>query len=185
MLDKALLFVRDLLDAHLRRRMGLSDTLVTLNHLGSNDSNPLQKTQNRLVMTLVMLEYETSKNFYSAQPTEPVRKHPVQRFNLHVLMSANFDDYPEALKILTETLLFFQARPAMLPVEYPQMPPGLTALQFEVENSSETKTFEMWSALGAHYLPSVLYKIRHITIDADQISEVAAATTDIGLEVGR
>lgn len=184
MLDLALLFVRNRLDAHLRRRLGVSDVMVVLNHLGGRDDSQVQKNQNRIIMTLVALEHETNKGYHSASSHGAIRKMPPQRFNLQVLMSANFDDYAEALKILSETILFFQAAPAFQPGEHPDMPAGLTALHFEVDSSSENKASELWNMLGASYLPSILYKVRHVTLDADQISDLHAPIESHAVEVG-
>lgn len=184
MLDHALLFVRDKLDAHLRRRLGVSDPVVVLNHLSVHGDGQIQKNQNRMVMTLSMLEYETNKAYYNGPVNTQTRKNPPQRFNLNLLLSANFDDYVEALKVLSETILFFQATPAFQANEFPDMPQGLTALQFEVDGTSEGKTRELWNTLGANYLPSILYKVRHITIDASQIADVHTATQRIEVEVG-
>ena len=68
--------------AHLRRRLGLlNDSIVMLNHLGSNDSAQRIKNQNHLVITLVNLEYEMSKAFHTSHSTT-IRKNPPQRFVL-------------------------------------------------------------------------------------------------------
>lgn len=183
MLDHTLLFIRNLLDAHLCRRLGIDHSIVSLNHLGSNDPALLLKNQNQLVITLVGLEYETSKRFYNTPSNQLIRKNPPICFNLKLLVAANFDDYIETLKVLSETILFFQASAALQASEYPDMPVGLTALQFEVENASESKEFDLWSALGAKYIPSLLYKVRHITMDASQISGLSTSTDTISVEV--
>ena len=183
MLDLALGFTRDLLDVHLRSRLGLDDGVVVLNHFAGDHSDGGVKNRNRLVMTLVMLEHETSVGFH-ANTASTTNSKPPQRFNLHVLLAANFDDYLEGLKVLSEAILFFQATPAIHSRLFPGMPEGLDTLHFELENVSAKQTGELWGAYGVPYLPSIQYKVRHVTLDALQVAarHVLIRGLDVELE---
>jgi Pvc16 N-terminal domain len=182
-LDVALGFVRERLDAHLRRRLGLDDVAVVLNHLAGDPPEGTAKNRNRLIMTMVMLEHETSVGFHANASAATGSKAPAQRFNLHVLLAANFDDYLEGLKVLSEAILFFQATPSIHARLYPQMPEGLDALQFELENVSAKQLGELWGAFGVRYLPSIQYRMRHVTLDAGQIRRQPRPVNSVETEI--
>lgn len=65
------------------------------------------------------------------------------------------------------------------------MPDEQNLLEIEIENSSEAKSFELWHALGAHYMPSVLYKIRRLTMDSRQIAGFQPQTRQATVEIGQ
>lgn len=177
MLDRVLPFIKDALDAHLRRQLSFAESIVILNHIRGDDSGHSQKNQNRVVMTMTKLEYDNARKVYNLndQGSSFARKDPPQYFNINILISSNFDDYNESLKILSRIVEFFQANSVFKREDHPHMPDGVNLLEVEVENSSDARSFEMWSALGAHYVPSIIYKIRRIVVDAGQIAGLATA----------
>ncbi|OYQ36191.1 hypothetical protein CHU95_05210 [Niveispirillum lacus] len=176
MLDRALLFIRDTLDAHLRSTLSLSEPIVVLNHLQTGEGATSQKNQNRVIMALTKIEYEPSRQFYNEKigSSGKTNKPPAQYFNLNIMMAANFDDYIESLKVMSNVIMFFQANSSFKRSLLPNMPAELSLLEIEIENTSDAKSFEIWSALGATYLPSLIYKVRRLIIDADQISGFTA-----------
>ncbi|AJC66186.1 DUF4255 domain-containing protein [Dickeya zeae] len=176
MIDDALGYIKSTLNQQLCHQFDSDGELVVVNNLVElNGGYPL-KNQNKMVLTMINLEHETIKPFYgSRSPNSPgntsVRQMlPPVIFNLDVLFTAHFDDYHEALKFLSATIAFFQATPTLVRQKFPDMPDDLTQLQFEIENSSYEKTQNLWSALGARYQPSIIYKIRHLTIQSNQIA---------------
>ncbi len=172
MIDVSLDFVRKMLDQHLCNKYGLESNFVVLNNLVLPDGSVPQKNNNKIVITMVTLENETSKQYYADKNPGPDRLaqiNPAVWFNLDILISANFDEYSEALKFLTASIGFFQANTVMTRISYPTLPVGLTALKFEIENSSSGKMENIWMSLGAKYLPSIIYKIRQVYVQADQI----------------
>lgn len=186
MLDRALLFVKDALDSHLQRSLSLPESVVVLNHLRTNDGAGNQKNQNRLIMTLTKLEYDTSRAYYNNQQSQNghISRPVPQFFNLNLLISANFDDYVESLKILSQAILFFQANNSFQRALYPHLPETLQSLDIEIEGTSEAKSYEMWGALGSSYLPSVLYKIRRLMMDSRQIAGFQTPMQEPLTEVG-
>lgn len=182
MIDVSLAFVRQVLDQYMVTSFAQEPGTVVLNNLTSPDGGMPPKNQNKLVLTLVNLEYETNRQYYGGlRPGQEVlaRVNPALLFNLDVLVSANFDDYGEALKLLTATIAFFQEHLALTRDSYPLMPVGLNMLKFEIENSPSTKTHNLWTALGAKYLPSIIYKIRHVAIQSDQIKSLSSPVQSI------
>ncbi|SMS01983.1 hypothetical protein VIM7927_03294 [Vibrio mangrovi] len=188
MIDEALNYVRNVLSRQLSHQFGVDGEPVIMNHLVESGGSVPLSNQNKMVLTLINLEHETAKQFYGgARPdysTNTVQQiQPAIRFNLDILMTAHFDVYSEALKFLSATIAFFQAHPTMTRQLFPDMPPSLEQLQFEIENSPYERTHNLWSALGAKYQPSIIYKIRHVIVQADQVTGSAARVQQTSGEV--
>ncbi|KTB65392.1 DUF4255 domain-containing protein [Pseudomonas syringae] len=177
MIHVALMYIQQVLDQSLGVRLGLDSGCVILDGLSSTESSSGDRNRNKIVLTLVGLEHESNQQYYGGQRREGQHVHqfnPPAYFNLGVLISANFDDYAEALKQLTMVIAFFQANPSLDRINQPAMPEGLTTLTFEIENSPSDKMHNLWTALAVNYLPSILYKVRHVAVQAEQV--VASST---------
>lgn len=177
MIDVALLYIRDVLDQYLVNRLGVAERSVILHGLSSADSGQLDTARNKVAITLIGLEHESNKQFYGGMRSEGHQVagvNPSIYFNLGILISVNFDSYAEALKQLTCVIGFFQATPSMDRVSYPAMPDGLVALKFEIENSPPEKMHNVWTALGVSYLPSIIYKVRHVVVQSGQVTGKSA-----------
>lgn len=186
MIDSALSFVKQVLNQQLKNQFGLEADTVIANHLVEANGNPPLANQNKMVLTLINLESETNKQFYGGnrgvQGSSIQQLQPAARFNLDILLTASFDVYNEALKFLSATIAFFQANPTLTKQLFPTMPDSLVQLQFDIENSPYLQTHNLWSALGAKYQPSVIFKIRHVTIQANETSGEVAAVQGITSE---
>lgn len=178
MIDVSLAFVRQVLDQYLVASFGQENGIVILNNLINPDGQIPEKNRNKIVITLVNLEYETNKQFYGGQKNEGAQYslvNPAVYFNLDILISASFDEYGESLKVLTAIIGFFQENPSFSRASNPMLPTGISMLKFEIENSSSAKMQNLWTSLGAKYMPSIVYKIRHVAVHGGQIKGSAAA----------
>lgn len=182
MLQAALVFVKQKLDQYLVNRFELEESVTVLNHLVAQDGATPDKNQNKMVITLINLDYDTNKQFYGAQQrgaeNRVIRKYPGNMFNIDLLFTASFDDYEEALKFLNATIAFFQSNLSITREKAPDLPDGMTALNFDLTNSTFFETHNLWSAMGAKYQPSIIYKVRHINVESDDINLVVPAVTD-------
>lgn len=91
--------------------------------------------------------------------------------NLLVMVAANLGGarYPEALKLLTQAVAVFQARPVLDHRNAPGLDPRISRLTMEIEDLDVTALSNLWGVLGGQYLPSVLYRVRMITIDGPDV----------------
>jgi len=137
--------------------------MVVLNKLSNIDMSQPPENANKLIVTLINLECETGKQ--SSSDRDNVK--PAIYLNLDILVSANFRDYSEGLKFLTWTIGFFQENRVLDHANDPLMPPGFESLGFEFQNSSYAKIQSVWSAMGVSYLPSAIYKIRHVPVGSE------------------
>lgn len=172
MIDQALKFIADTVNRYLQNRFALESDTVILNNLVDADGSVPQQNQNKIVLTLINLEHETATQYYGGQTrigTTVITCNPPIHFNLDLLITASFSNYQEAVKFLTATITFFQTNSSLNPKKFPDIPNGITALNVEVENAPYRQSHNLWSALGAKYQPSIIYKIRHVTVQADAI----------------
>jgi hypothetical protein len=103
-------------------------------------------------------------------------RNPDIYLNLFVLISANFDsaktedpteDYLEGLKQLSQIITFFQGKSVFTQSNSPLLAlidPTIDRLSIELFSFNFEQMNHFWSIVGHSYLPSVLYKIRMITI---------------------
>ena len=67
------------------------------------------------------------------------------------------------------TIGFFQAHPVFDRASAPELDARFERLTMEIENLNTTELSNLWGILGSRYLPSVLYRLRMVTIDEGQV----------------
>jgi hypothetical protein len=187
MINKALQFTNDVLDQFLKNRFGLDDSKSLLNTLIEASGSLPQSNQNKVVISLINIEKETTKPYYVRHQKTGNGNFseisPAERYNLDILISSNFDDYNETLKFLNAVILFFQVNPVLDATSFSTIPPGLAKLDFEIEKITYHQMQSLWTAMGAKYQPSVIYKMRLVTIQGDETTGFTPASSNISNEV--
>jgi hypothetical protein len=103
--------------------------------------------------------------------------------NLYIQFAVYNQHYDEALKQIGYVLGYFQTHPVLTTQNTPALNgSGVDKLTFEVVNYTHQDLSNLWSQLGAKYLPSVVYKMRMIIVD-DYTPAFADPITSIGLSV--
>ncbi|MBV1873617.1 MAG: DUF4255 domain-containing protein [Gammaproteobacteria bacterium] len=187
MIKTALVFIRQHLDQYLKNKFMLDESVVVLNHLLDADGGLPKKNKNKMVVTLINLDRETSKQYAGNQQRmqngRMVKINPAINFNVDLLFTASFDDYGEALKFLNATICFFQSNPSLNAKSTPDIPVNIKKLNIEIENSSYAEIHNLWSAMGAKYQPSIICKIRHVSIQSDEIAAINMPVYDVDTEL--
>jgi hypothetical protein len=90
------------------------------------------------------------------------------------MLAASYDPniYAEGLKMLSAALMYFQSYPLMTPQNTPNMPRELQQLSFEISNLRPEEMGQMWGNLGGRYVPSVMFKIRTVTLTSGAITSI-------------
>ena len=140
MIDKVLSLILDELNVFLSARFAGSEVRAVL-----SDSVKRRQTaaanRKQLVLSLVKIEREAALNL-----------------NIYLRVAANFGaNYVESLQFLSAALEFFQERPVFTA-------PGIDRLNVQMLNLTIQDLHSLWSISGSNYLPSVLYKVRMVTI---------------------
>lgn len=181
MINKALQFTVSALNQFLKNRTGADESKVVLNNLIEGNGSLPQINQNKIVLSLINIEKETVKPFYNRNLRMENGNYseikPSERYNLDILISSNFDDYSETLKFLNAVILFFQVNSVLDSSSFSTIPSGLTKLEFEIEKISYRDMQSLWTAMGAKYQPSVIYKMRLITIQGNETEGFIPAIT--------
>ena len=96
--------------------------------------------------------------------------------NLYLLLSANYnaDNYIEALKMLSTVIGVLQATKVFKHDTHPELDSSIGQLSFEIYNVPVQELSHVWSGIGAKYVPSIVYKVRMISIYKQQIQEQVA-----------
>jgi len=177
MIDIALAQVTGQLDLALKRQFRLreDDQLVVLCHLHEQDGTVAKEVAGKVAAFLVNVEREAVPGASGAagrllSPRAPVQPEPVH-LNLMVMFAANYagGHYTEALKMLSSTVSFFQGRPVFNHQNTPDLDPRIDRLTMEIENLSIADLSNLWGVLSGKYLPSVLYRMRLLALDAGQL----------------
>jgi hypothetical protein len=143
-----------------------------------------------IVISLVNVEEEgalrnTPNVRRSGLKTEYVE--PPLYMNLYLLFAFDFAKYETGLAHLAKTIELFQARrwfSAENSSAGNPFPAELEKLTFEMVNLTFEGLNNLWSVLGGTYLPSVVYKVRLLRVQAaDAIA--APEITTIGLHLVR
>ncbi|MCG8701510.1 MAG: DUF4255 domain-containing protein [Bacteroidales bacterium] len=146
------------------------------NHQGNDASNPLV---GNIVLTLINIEEEkTLKNLphYRKSNNNTEYKNPPVHLNMYVLISATSETYSNSLIYLSRIVQFFQGQNVFTPQNSPQnFAESIGLSDFKLILDLYSLSFEesnfLWSTLGGKQYPSVVYRIRLVEIEREQLTE--------------
>ncbi len=130
----------------------------------------------KAILSLVNVEEDRvakeQKN-YTVSDVSAVYKNPPLYINLYVLFAVNkktaVKDYEDSLLWLGHIIQFFQYQQVFTPSSHPNLNENIQKIIVDLYSQNFEQVNNLWSTLGGKYLPSVLYKIRQITIDENAI----------------
>ncbi|MCB0570870.1 MAG: DUF4255 domain-containing protein [Phaeodactylibacter sp.] len=124
----------------------------------------------KMVLSLINVEEEkTLKNepITKRNGTEVSTQNAPLFLNLYLLFSSNIQNYQEALKYLSLVLQFFQQKRIFTAAGSPLLAEAnIDKISFEIFDLSFEQTNNLWGVLGSKLVPSILYKVRMITVQA-------------------
>jgi hypothetical protein len=137
----------------------------SVNGTGSSSTDP------DILISLINIE----ENRISRDPKNYVQsgsqillKNPAVHLNLTLLFTAikSATAYEPALESLQRVILFFQGKYVFDQINTPDLDPGIEKLILEMVSMNTEQLNHIWSILGGKYHPSVVYRVRMITIDS-------------------
>ena len=182
MIDQALGLVATRLNAHLAARYGVQDALVALSPLTDAEGKPAPDARNRLVIFLTNIAHDaTPRGPKPRAGGQVVQAQPIH-LDVYFMLASAYDaeTYEEGLKLMSAALMYFQAHPVMTPQNTPEMPAGLHQLSLEISNLRVEELGQIWGNLGGRYVPSVMFKMRSVMIDAGAVTTVVPLATRPG-----
>ena len=140
---------------------------------------------NRAVLTLVNVEEDRvskQQENYVKSVVSTRYKSPPLFLNLYMLVSVNRNNYGQSLSWLSHMLQFFQFQNVFTPITHPTLDSRILKLIVELHSLNFEQINHLWSTLGGKYLPSVMYKIRQITLDEDLMVSESGFIKEIKLD---
>ena len=140
------------------------------------------------ILSLVNLEEERDSkpnNFVRVNDKIEYRN-PKINLNLYCLFAMNHPSYDTSLQYLSLVIQFFQYRSVIDHKNTPPenglaLDPKINKLIFDLISMNSEQVNHLWATLGGKYLPSVLYKVRMITIEDDTPGVQAEAITGLSM----
>lgn len=148
--------------------------LVVSNIAVAGDSNASvePKVDDRAVLTLVNVEEDKvakQQEHYSKTDSSTVYKNPPLYLNFYILFAMNRTSYSDSLRFLGHIIQFFQHQFVFTPTSHPGLDAKIQRIVVDLHNMSFEQTNHLWSVLGGKYYPSVMYKVRQVTINEDAV----------------
>lgn len=185
----ALSFIEKNLNRYLKGIYGGNEEYAILSNLANVSGNEISAGNNKMVLTLTNVQKESILGGERHRVQSMGNKKLGVKFtplslNLHLLISASFSDnnYDESLKYLSTTMEYFQANSLFQQSAFPDLDQRISQLSIEIESLSLQEQSHLYGLLGVKYLPSVLYKIRMITIDSNKIIKDAPIINKVMVE---
>lgn len=174
MIHNVLTVVTDQLNEHIRNELHMQEDMVVMNSLLDIKGDVNVQVENRVCVFLQNIEEERmAKNGgFQANAGQAVS----MRFNLYLVVAAHFPDpnYREALRFISHVIDFFQGKPVFDRGNSPTLSPRIERLTFEFVNQDFVGLNNLWSSIGAKYIPSIVLKVRMLTFNQGVIQDDVA-----------
>ncbi|MGB6152065.1 MAG: DUF4255 domain-containing protein [Pricia sp.] len=145
-----------------------TNQIVQLNNIATinDEKNDLQ---DKIIISLIKTEEEpTLKNgpFYSKKKDTETKMHnPAIFLNMYLLFSVTKKNYKEALQLLSDTILFFQAEKVFEGNLSEDSDSEETfKVILDLHDIPMQEVFELWSNLGNKQFPFIIYKARVVKL---------------------
>jgi hypothetical protein len=175
MINESLKFLAEEVNKFLSLKLGANtDPRLILGNIAralDNDTSGNNSLSNKAILSLVNIEEDRisrpPENFVRTE-TRVVYKNPPIYLNLYVLFAVN-REYSDSLKWLTYIIQFFQYQNVFTQISHPSLDARIEKLIVDMHSLNFEQVNHLWGTLGGKYLPSVLYKVRQVTIDEEAI----------------
>lgn len=191
MINETLKFISDEVNKYLSLKLGINtDPRLVLGNISKamdNDTTPgINSPTNRAILSLVNVEEDRlakqQENFVRTD-TGITYKNPPTYLNLYILFAVNRTEYSDSLKWLAFIIQFFQYQNVFTPISHPALDSKIEKLIVDLYTLNFEQINHLWSTMGGKYIPSVLYKVRQITINEDAVISEGSIITEIGTSV--
>lgn len=176
MIQETLKFLMDELSEYLSSKLGTTTeeriVLGNVARIGDAEGNGNGALAGKIVISLVNIEEDrVSKvqEHYRKTDTGIEYKNPPILLNVYVLFTINRTSYTDCMTWLSHIIAFFQKNAVFTPDNFPSLDARIKKLVAELYTLSFEQINHLWGTLGGKYMPSVMYKIRQLTIDEQHV----------------
>ncbi len=187
MLDVAVAFLADEFNAYLQRRTGSLALGRAVPGALVNDAGKVAVAKGTVGVGLINIEEERVTRVQ--QPARvlvngrEIVLPPELRLNLTLMFVPNMATYDLSLRMLSHVLTFFQSCPSFSVDEHAALDSRIGQLLVELHSIGPETLNQVWACLGAKYMPSVLYRVRLVTLQDQEPEGIGAPITDVALDV--
>ena len=176
-----MLFIRDRLNEHIARATGVVDSGLgdAITFPEGDKLDPLTLKVGAVNLLLVNMEQELVM-----RGDDPFARilgdgsslavQPALRINLMILFAARYRVYEAGLAALFAVLHFFQAHRVFEAQAFPDLDPRINRLVVELSTMPLAQQNDLWASLRLAYHPSLLFRVRMLTVEQD--ADAAPAT---------
>lgn len=158
------------LNQFLRRKYELKEDIAVISKVVNQDGSIPIMVENKIICSLIGIEQERVNLNY--KPTNVQKNAPIN-LNMHLLFAANFQDtsYLQSLSLLSGLIAFFQGKKVFTSKNTPGLSSNTDKITLDIITISLKELTHLWGAIGAKYMPSIIYKIRMVVIDQNRLLE--------------
>lgn len=163
MIYESLACITEELNEYFRIRLKIPEEKVLLSSIVNPDGTIALPGENKIALTLVNIEKEPSAN------KTGLTNSPGVSLTLQVMFVVYFssNNYSEGLKFLSLIISFMQQKPVFTRANSPALHESIEKLSVELETHGLERMNNLWAMVGAKYMPSVLYRVRLLTYNAE------------------
>jgi len=176
MISKALVFLKNQLNAHLNVKSGtLHGTAEEVVVFVDDDKmDPINFKVQAVSALLINIEEEKTlrdPDRYACRSTDgdPQKTQPDIRLNLYVLFAVRFKQYEDGLSNLSLIIRYFQQHRVFNHQNAPELSDDIEQLVMELITLPLPEQNDLWNALRTTYHPSVLYKVKMVVIRDEEV----------------
>lgn len=164
-----------------QHRFDTAEDKVVMGNITNQDGSIAIEGENKVVVSLINIEKDGSNQF--AGQGHASGTNPPVHINLYLMFGAYFNthNYIEALKFVSGVVGFFQGKPTFNHHNTPMFPNDATQVRMEIVNIDFRELSNLWATLGAKYIPSVIYRLRTLNMDEDNISDEYPPIAGLGI----
>lgn len=185
MIYETLACLSEELNDFFKLKLNTTEEIIVLSGIMNADGTVAIPGENKIVITLVNLEKETLQKLPSKAITNSFSNQNVPlHINIYVLFSAHFssNNYEESLRFISFIMAYFHGKNVFTKSNTPNMDPKLEKLSIEIVDMNMDTLSNLWSMLGAKYMPSVLYKIRMLHFDESVLREFRPEVSKVNIQ---
>lgn len=183
MLNSAVDSIVQELNQFIGMKFQIDEDVVILSNLMNLDGTVAATEKNRIIVSVINIQEDkiAHNNLGKAKGSGT---YPPVYLNVYLLMSANFDEKlnKESLKFLSAVVAFFQGKKVFTPSDSPILDSNIEKLVVEIENLDFHQQSNVFSFLGAKYMPSIFYKMRMIAIEEDSGDYTPGLISEKGMD---
>ena len=185
MIHSAVNYITARLNQYLKKTYHLNENLAVISNIAEPGGGPEMTANNKIAVYLVNVKKDTTPGYCPPLNglglSDTATLSPPLHLVLFLMFTANFggENYPESLKFLSQVIRFFQQVPVFTHDNSPDLDPGIDKLILDIENLDTNDLSSLWNIINGKYMPSILYRVRMLTIDSRGIRERLHTVSDI------